>query len=166
MLTVDVAALSIELPSLYSPLHPFSPKANAQAEVNLPPIRCNLTDSSSPFSAFLSLVEGLRICVTPTSSWQNVSDREDWLKVIHAFGGTEWFHLDGNSGFTAEIALALQSSENLLPALHKLCIREPVSHFTPLRDSCHFIGVNYERRQRQFIYRLDGIGTTFVKCQF
>ena len=135
----------------------------------------SLVDFCTRYSAFLSSVEDLRICVTPTSSWQNDSDREEWLEVIRAFGGTKWFHLDGNSGSTTEIALALQSSETVtvLPALHKLCIREPVSRFASLREavvsfmqsrmlSFHFIGVKYERRQRQFIYRLDGIGTTFI----
>lgn len=35
----------IDVPSSYSPLHPVSPKANAQAEVNLTPILCNLANS-------------------------------------------------------------------------------------------------------------------------
>ena len=133
----------------------------------------SLANFCTRFSAFLSSVEDLRICATPTSSGQTDGDREEWVELIHAFAGTKWFHIDGNSSFTTEITLALQPSETVLPALHKLCIREPVSRFAPLREavslfthsrmlSSHFIGVKYERRQRQFISRLDGIGTTFV----
>jgi hypothetical protein len=132
-----------------------------------------LTNFCTRFSTFLLFVEDLRICVTPTSSWQNDSDREEWLKLIHAFGGTKWFHISGNSVFTTEIALVLQPSETVLPAIHKLYIRGPVSCYEPLREavalfvhsrllSCHFIGVEYERRQRPSIYQVDGIGTTFV----
>ena len=133
----------------------------------------SLTNFCTRFSAFLPFVEDLRICVRPTLSERNDSDREEWLKLIHTFGGTKLFHLAGNSDFITEIALALQSSETVLPALHKLCIRKPVLHHAPLREavvsfmhsrllSCHFIGVEYERRQMPFIYQLDGIGTTFV----
>ena len=133
----------------------------------------SLADFFTRFSAFVSSVEDLRICVTPTLSGQTVNDREEWLKLIHAFEGAKWFHLAGNSDFTTEIALALQSSETVLPALHKLYIQEPVSGFAPLQEavtlfmhsrlhSCHFLGVEYERRQRSFNYRHDGTGTTFV----
>ena len=132
-----------------------------------------LADFCTRFPASVSLVEDLRICVTPSSSWQTDSDREEWLKLIHAFGGAKWFHLTGNSIFTTEIALALQSSGTVLRALHKLCIQGPVSHYAPLREavalfiharllSCHFIGVEYDRRQRPFTYQLDEIGTIFV----
>jgi hypothetical protein len=137
----------------------------------------SLVNFCTRFSAFLSFVEDLRISMTPMSSEQNDSDREEWLKLIHAFGGTKWFHLAGNSVFTTEIALALQPSETVLPVLHKLYIREPVSRYAPLREavtlfvhsrllSCHFIGVEYERRQRPSIYQLGGIGTTFFQCWF
>ena len=133
----------------------------------------SLANFCTRFSDFLSLVEDLRICVTPTLSGQTISDREEWLKLIHAFEGAKWFHLAGNSDFTTEIALVLQSSETVLPALHKLCIQEPVWGFAPLQEavtlfmhsrlnSCHVIGVEYERRQRPFPYQLDEIGTMFV----
>ena len=133
----------------------------------------SLANFCTGFPAFVSLVEDLRICVTPTSSGQTASDREEWLKLFHAFEGTKRFYLAGNSDITTEIALALQSSKTALPALHKLCLQEPVSGFVPLQEaatsfmhsrlhSCHYLGVEYERRQRSFNYRLDGIGTTFV----
>ena len=133
----------------------------------------SLADFCTRFSAFLYFVEDLHICVTSTTSGQTDSDREEWLKLIHAFGGTKWFHLAGNSKFTTEIALALQLSETVLPSLHKLCIQEPVSHYAPLREavvlfmharllSCHFIGVEYERQKRPF----NQLGTLFVYCLF
>ena len=130
----------------------------------------SLADFCTRFSAFLSFVEDLRICITSTSSGPIDSDHEEWLKLIHAFEGTKWFHLAGNSDITTEIALALKPSQTVLPSLHKLCIQEPVSHYAPLREavvlfmharllSCHFIGVEYEM---PFINELDRIGTTFV----
>ncbi|KAH8981059.1 hypothetical protein EDB92DRAFT_216609 [Lactarius akahatsu] len=112
----------------------------------------------SRFSAFLFRVEDLRIKSTRLSSRQDGAER--WLKLICSFRGMKWFHVAGD--FSTNIVLALHQSgrrrETVLPAMHKLCIREPEPHCAPLRAavlsfmvtrrlSGHFIGVEYERRE-------------------
>ncbi|KAH9047231.1 hypothetical protein EDB84DRAFT_525790 [Lactarius hengduanensis] len=109
-------------------------------------------------SALLTDVEHLRIGVTQPSSGQDNSDRKEWLKLIHPFRGTKWVHIAGNH--STNIMLSLQHSEmrheTVLPALYKLCIREPVPRYPPLHEAAvsfmhsrrlsgHIIGVEYER---------------------
>jgi hypothetical protein len=111
----------------------------------------------------------------PTSG-QDDSDREEWLKLIRPFIGTKWVHVAGEH--STNIVLALQHSqmrrETVLPALCKLCIREPEPRYAPLRDavvsfmhsrrlSGHIIGVEYERL---WINELRGTGTAFFQCPF
>ncbi|KAF8264729.1 hypothetical protein EI94DRAFT_1805396 [Lactarius quietus] len=67
------------------------------------------------FSAFLSSVDDLRISTTQTPTGQDDGDREDWLKLIHAFRGTKWLHLAGESDFITGIALVLRSPETVFP---------------------------------------------------
>ena len=122
----------------------------------------------SRFSALLFCVEDLRIKLTRLSSRQDGSER--WLEVIRSFGGTKWFHVAGD--FSIDIVLALHKSgkrrRTVIPAMHKLCIREPEPHCAPLRTavvsfmvsrrlSGHFIGVEYERL---WINELREIGIT------
>ncbi|KAH9058898.1 hypothetical protein EDB83DRAFT_1009872 [Lactarius deliciosus] len=114
----------------------------------------------SRFSAFLFRVEDLRIKSTRQSNRQDGAER--WLKLICSFKGMKWFHVAGD--FSTNIVLALHQSgrrrETVLPAMHKLCIRDPEPHCAPSslrtavlsfmvtrRLSGHFIAVEYERRE-------------------
>ena len=129
----------------------------------------------SRFSAFLLGVEHLRISGMRPSSGRDDSDRDGWLKLMHPFRGTKWVHVAGDH--STNIVLALRHSEmrrkTVLPALHKLCIREPKPSCTTLqeavvsfmhsrRHSGHIIGVEYER---SWINGLRGTGIKLVYCQ-
>jgi hypothetical protein len=121
-------------------------------------------------SAFLVGAEHLRICATRPTNGQDDSDGEEWLQLIRPFRGTKWVHVVGEH--STNIVLALQHSEmrreTVLPALHKLCIREPEAHYVQdavvsfmhsRRLSGHIIGVEYERLRTK---ELLGKGTAFV----
>jgi hypothetical protein len=112
----------------------------------------------SHFSASLPCVEDLRISSARPSIVQDGGNRGQWLGIIRRFGGTKWFHLAGE--LSTEVVRALQLSEaqreTALPALHKLCIQEPESPYTSLREevvsfmhsrrlSGRFIAVECER---------------------
>ncbi|KAN0125444.1 hypothetical protein V8E53_015484 [Lactarius tabidus] len=112
----------------------------------------------SGLSALLLGVEHLGISGMRPSSRKDDSDCEGWLKLIHPFRGTKWFHVAGDH--SSNIVLALRHSEmrgdTVLPALHKLCIREPEPRCVTLREavvsfmhsrrlSGHIFGVEYER---------------------
>ena len=87
---------------------------------------CNL------FSAFLIYVDDLRIKATRLSRMQDGTG--PWTELIGLFGGTKWFYVTG--GFSTEIVLALQHTDGtMLPALYKLCIREPRPHHALLREA-------------------------------
>lgn len=109
------------------------------------------------FPASLSCVEDLRISSVRSPIVKDSGDRGQWLRIIRRFGSTKWFHL---AELEREVVRALQLSEarqeTALPALHKLCIREPEPPYTPLREavasfihSCwlsgRFVAVEYER---------------------
>ena len=111
------------------------------------------------FSDFISRVEDLRINVTRPSSGHDDVDAGRLLDIFDSFTGVKWFHVAGN--FSTDIVVALRPSErwrkNALPALHKLCIREPEPHCAPLREAVGsfthsrrlsgcFIAVEYERQ--------------------
>jgi hypothetical protein len=128
----------------------------------------------SHFSASLSRVEDLRISSALSSPVQDSGNRGQWLRIIRRFGGTKWFHLAGE--LSTEVVRALQLSEarreTALPVLHKLCIREPESPSTPLREevvsfmhSCRlsgrFIVVVHERLISALSTNGPGSGTTF-----
>ena len=128
-------------------------------------------------SAFLLGVEHLRICATRPTSGQDVSDRrEEWLRLTRPFRGTKWFQVAGDH--SKNIVLALQHYEipggYVLPALYKLCIREPDPRYAPLQEAVasfiqsrrsrgDAIGVEYERLR---VNKLRGTGTAFARCSF
>ena len=112
----------------------------------------------SGLSAFLLGVEHLSISGMHPLSGKDDSNREGWLKLIHPFRGTKWVHVTG--GHSTNIMLELQHSEirrdNVLPLLHKLCVREPRPHCATFQEavvsfmhsrrlSGHIFGVEYER---------------------
>ena len=125
---------------------------------------------SSHFSAFLFHVKDLRISMTRPSSRQNSGSRGQWLELIRQFRGAKWFHVAGDhsTNVAHALQLSIERREAVLPALHKLCIREPEPRYAPLREvvvpfvhSCwlsgHFIAVEYEIL---WTNELRGTGTT------
>ena len=127
-------------------------------------------------SSFLRGVEDLGISVTRTNSGQDGSNHEEWLELTRPFTGTKWVHVVGEH--STNLVLALQFSqirgETFLPALCKLCIREPEPRYAPLRDAVasfmhsrrrlgHIIALEYERL---WIDERHGTGTAFVQCPF
>ena len=122
-------------------------------------------------------VEHLHIGVRRTTSGKDDNYDEGWLELIRAFRGTKWLHIAGGEHST-NIVLALKHSqmrhETVLPALCKLCIREPEPRYAPLRDavvsfiyshriSGHIVAVEYERLwTNEFL----GTGTVFVQRLF
>jgi hypothetical protein len=90
----------------------------------------------SHFSAFLSRVEDVHISTTQPSSGHD-NNCEQWLKLIRRFGGAKRLHLAGDHSTNVVRALPLldERGENVLAALHKLCIREPEPHYAPLREA-------------------------------
>ena len=127
------------------------------------------------FSAFFHRVEDLRISTERPSTVQHGGNRGQWLGIIRRFRGTKWFHVAGDHSTNVVRALQLSDKqrEPVLPALHKLYIREPEPRCVPLREavllfmhSCwlsgHFRAVEYERLPND---RLRGAGTTFARCQ-
>ncbi|KAH9070676.1 hypothetical protein EDB83DRAFT_2367449 [Lactarius deliciosus] len=101
----------------------------------------------SRFSAFLLHVEDLHISTTRVSSGQDSNNRGQWLGLIRQFRGAKWFHVAGDYS---------TDRGTVLPALHKLCIREPEPYYAPLRKalvpvmhswwlSGRFVAVEYER---------------------
>ena len=125
---------------------------------------------------YLLGVEHLHIGLRCTTSLSYEDDDEDWLKLICSFRGTKWLYIAGE--YSTNIVLALQHSqiwhETALPALRKLCIREPEPRYASLRDalvsfihSCrvsgHIIAMEYERL---WTNELLGTGTVFARCPF
>ncbi len=124
-------------------------------------------------SVFLLGVEDLRISATQPSSGQDDSERQEWLNLIHPFRGIKWVHVAGNHSTNIVLALPLRHSkmrcDTVLPAIHKLCIREPEPRYAPLREavvsfmhsrrlSGHIIGVEYER-----LCRVSGTGKMYAQ---
>ena len=122
------------------------------------------------FSAFLFRVEDLRISTARPSGVQDDSNCEQWLGLIRRFGGAKWFHVAGDhsTNVVRALQLSVERREIVLPALHKLCIREPEPRDALLREavvpfmhswriSGRFIAVEYERLR---ISELRGAGTT------
>ncbi|KAI9444509.1 hypothetical protein H4582DRAFT_822012 [Lactarius indigo] len=122
----------------------------------------------SLFSSFLLRVNDLRISTTRPPSGQDGSSRGQWLGLIRRFTGAKWLHVAGD--YSTDVARALQLSTeqrgNVLPSLHKLCIREPEPLYAPLREavvsfmhSCslfgRFIVVEYEKL---WVNELSGTG--------
>ncbi|KAH9164744.1 hypothetical protein EDB89DRAFT_2233787 [Lactarius sanguifluus] len=129
-------------------------------------VLCNTSRSQSLFislicryfSAFLCRVEDLRINTARPSSGQDDSNRKQWSELIRRFRGAKWFHVTGDDSTNVVGALQLSDErhETVLPALHKLCIREPELRYAPLQEavvpfmhSCRlsgrFIAVEFER---------------------
>ncbi|KAN0138218.1 hypothetical protein V8E53_004107 [Lactarius tabidus] len=109
-------------------------------------------------SDFLSRVEDLRISTVRPSIKHDHRSREQWLGIIRRFVGAKWFHAAGEHSIDVVRALQLsyERREPVLPSLHKLCIREPETRYSPLREavvsfmhshwlSSHFIAVTYKR---------------------
>ena len=127
-------------------------------------------------SSFILGVEHLCISVTRAKSQRDDSDREEWLNLTRPFIGTKWVHVAGEH--STNLVLALQFSQirrkAVLPALCKLCIREPEPRYAPLREalasfiyssrrSGHIIALEYERLWRNESH---ATGTAFVLCPF
>jgi hypothetical protein len=123
-------------------------------------------------------VEHLRIFATHSTSGQDDSDHEEWLKLTRPFIGTKRLHIAGEHSTNILLALQHRDSqiqhETVLPGLYKLCIREPVPRYAPLRDavvsfirsrqlSGYVIGVEYVQLR---INERRGTGTTFNRCPF
>ncbi len=91
----------------------------------------------SHFSAFLFRVEDLRISTVRPLSVQDGGNRGQWMELIRRFRGAKWFHVAGDH--STDVVRALQLSDErrgtVLPALHKLCIREPEPRYAPLREA-------------------------------
>ena len=130
----------------------------------------------SHFSAFLHGVEDLRINAMQPLSEQDDENHEGWLELFHAFKGTKWVHVAND--YSTNIMLALRHSEmqreTVLPALHKLYIREPGPRYAALKKAAcsfmylrrlsgHTIGVEYERPS---INELRVSGTTLFNTSF
>jgi hypothetical protein len=124
----------------------------------------------SHFSAFLSHVEDVHISTTQPSSGHD-NNFEQWLKLIRRFGGAKRFRLVGDHSTNVVRALQLpdERGENVLVALHKLCIREPEPRCAPLREavlsfmqshrlSGHCIAVEYDGL---WINECHGTGATY-----
>jgi hypothetical protein len=144
-------------------------------------VSCHLTQRFSymaqicnGLSASLQGVEYLRISARKPTNWWDCRDLNEWGMLIHPFRGTKWVHVSGDHSTNIVLALRLQQHEAVLPALHKLCIREPEPCHAPLREavvsfvhsrwlSGHIIGVEYELVR---INELRGAGTKFVQRQF
>ncbi|KAH9081474.1 hypothetical protein EDB83DRAFT_549115 [Lactarius deliciosus] len=129
-------------------------------EVSREPLNWHLFMSHiyNHFSALLVGVEDLRVHATWTSIVQNYTDREQWLEVISRFRGAKWFLVAGDrsTDFLRALQLSKRRPETVLPALLKLCIREPGSRYARWREavaslivshqlSGRLIGVEYER---------------------
>ena len=125
-------------------------------------------------STFLRGVEYLRLSARKPSSWWDYRDLNEWGMLIHPFRCTKWVHVSGDHSTNIVLALRLQQREAVLPALHKLCIREPEPRHAPLREavgsfihsrrlSGHIIGVEFERVR---INELLGAGTAFTQLRF
>jgi hypothetical protein len=97
----------------------------------------SLTRVCTHFSAFLLNVEDLRISATRSPRWNNSRYGKRWLEPINSFTGVKCFHVSGN--LSTDIIQALQQpdrpSKTVLPALHKLCIREPGPRNPLLREA-------------------------------
>lgn len=100
----------------------------------------------SHFSTFIFRVEDLCINLTRPPRRQDDVDRGQWLDLMDSFTGVKWFYLAGN--LSKNVVLALQPSERwrktVLPALHKLRIREPEPHDASLRKAV--VSFVYSRR--------------------
>ena len=74
-------------------------------------------------------------CKTPSQQLFSVARFASFLLIIRPFRSAKWLHLAGD--FSTDIVLALYRSdmrrETVLPAMHKLCIREPEPHCASLR---------------------------------
>ena len=111
----------------------------------------------------LSGIEHLRVCATRPWGYH-----KDWRNILSIFRGIKWAYVA--CGHPANITVA-KTIALLLPALHKLCIPEPL----PLRQravesfihsrllSGHIIAVEYERLS---INELHGAGKMCFQRQF
>lgn len=116
--------------------------------------------SVARFASFLFYVEDVRIEAAGLSKRLpgTLVGGGRWMElIIRPFRGAKWLHLAGD--FSTDIVFALYRSdmrrETVLPAMHKLCIREPESYCASLRMavvsflvprwlSGHLIAVEYE----------------------
>ena len=125
-------------------------------------------------SPFLLGVENLRIGATQPPGGQDSDNLKGWLGLISAFRGTKWVYLSGNQSTNIVLALRLRQREVVLPALHKLCVREHEPRYAPLQEAVvsfvhsrrllgQIICVEYERVQ---VDELLQPGTKFVQCRF
>ena len=124
-------------------------------------------------SPFLLGVENLRIGATQPPGGQDDDNLKGWLGLICAFRGTKWVYLSGNQSTNIVLALCLRQHEAVLPALHKLCVREHEPLYLPLQEavvsfihsrrlSGQIICIEYERVQVDELQP----GTKFVQCRF
>ncbi|KAH9000190.1 hypothetical protein EDB92DRAFT_1829810, partial [Lactarius akahatsu] len=97
----------------------------------------SMTEICSCLATLVSSVEDLRVHATRLSSGQDNMGREKWAKLFRPFRSIKLFHIAGD--LSTDIVLSLQlfgkRRETLLPALHKLYIREPGPRYAPLREA-------------------------------
>jgi len=129
----------------------------------------------SHFTAILFHVEDVRIGTTGPPDPQDFStwSPEKWLEFIRRFRGAKRFHIAGDHSTEVVRALRLSGGqrEAVLPALHKLCVQEPLPHYEPMREavvsfvlSCRlsgrFIAAEYEQL---WMNEPRGTGTTYAQ---
>ncbi|KAI9447349.1 hypothetical protein BJY52DRAFT_1311880 [Lactarius psammicola] len=95
------------------------------------------------FSHFLFRVENLGINTTEAPSGQVNVGSEEWLDLIHAFGGATEFRVA--SELATDILRALPADgeyPTVLPTLRSLRLRGPLSMFGPLWDAVHSLTIS------------------------
>jgi hypothetical protein len=99
---------------------------------------CSMAHMCGQISAVLFSAEDLRIDVTRPSSGQADSDIKQWQALILHFRSTKCLYVAGIGDHATNVVHAVQLSktrETVLPALHKLRIREPGPRHAPLRQA-------------------------------
>ena len=96
----------------------------------------SLTQICDHFSPFLNHVHDLRIGSNQSPSENADVDRQQWLDLIHAFGGTKDLRVGAHA---TDILWALFSTNNapaiVLPALRNLRVEENISILGPLLEA-------------------------------
>jgi hypothetical protein len=127
------------------------------------------------FSAFLFLVDDLRISLTRKSRWDDLLHTKQWSEVLDSFISVKWFHIAGDLsiGIVRTLDLPSRRRETVLPALHKLDISQPLPRPAPLTEaivslmtsrqlSGHPIAVEYQQLRKNG--ERCGAGTIYAKC--
>jgi hypothetical protein len=112
----------------------------------------------SHFSTVLFSVGELCISEMRHLGLEDSFDSQQWSELLNLFTGVKEFHVHGDDSYLHNLQLLERLRENMLPALHKLCIHQPGPRHVPLREavvtfmvsrrlSGHPIEVEYERQR-------------------